>query len=581
MLVPGGFGSRGWEGKILACRVARERGIPYLGICLGMHVAVSEFARHVCGLDGANSTEMDPETPVPRDRPAARAEGDRGPRRHDAARRAGGRARRGDARARGLRRSGDPRAPPASLRGEQPVPRAAHRRTASSSRARSRRAASSRSSSCPDHPWFVASQFHPEFKSRPTRPAPLFREFVGAALERSRSRAPSPPRPQVVAGAGRIARAAAADVALTDLFLELCAIPSPPGEERAVADRVTARARRHRARLGRGRLRPGDRLDDGERALPAARAAADGGTPIFLCAHLDTVPLDGALEPVVGETASSATPAGTILGADNKAAVAVMVEAARRIVDEQRPARGRRASLHAEGGDRARRRGGLRRRPARGAARLRLRPGRADRRDHPRRAVRPGARGPVPRAGVACRDGPGGGALGDRRRRAGDRRPAARQVDDETTANVGVITGGTARNIVPEWCTLQAEARSHDERTLGGARAGDARRVRFAASVSDCTLEVDRADSTAATGSGRRRCRPARRRRARARGYRADDGALGRSRGRERVQRARASCVNLANGMVDIHTPDEHIAVADLERMVEVTLALVEDAREA
>ena len=56
----GGFGSRGWEGKILACRVAREREIPYLGICLGMHVAVSDFARHVAGMEGANSTEMDP-----------------------------------------------------------------------------------------------------------------------------------------------------------------------------------------------------------------------------------------------------------------------------------------------------------------------------------------------------------------------------------------------------------------------------------------------------------------------------------------------------------------------------------------
>src|SRR5919201_2340601 len=65
VLVPGGFGSRGWEGKILACRIARERGIPYLGICLGMHVAVSEFARNVVGLEGANSTEMDPETPYP------------------------------------------------------------------------------------------------------------------------------------------------------------------------------------------------------------------------------------------------------------------------------------------------------------------------------------------------------------------------------------------------------------------------------------------------------------------------------------------------------------------------------------
>src|SRR4029077_7309847 len=65
VLVPGGFGSRGWGGKILACHVARDRGIPYLGICLGMHVAVSEYARHVLGLDGANSTEMDPETPHP------------------------------------------------------------------------------------------------------------------------------------------------------------------------------------------------------------------------------------------------------------------------------------------------------------------------------------------------------------------------------------------------------------------------------------------------------------------------------------------------------------------------------------
>ena len=65
ILIPGGFGGRGWEGKIHAAQVAREREIPYLGICLGMHVAVSEFARNVAGLDGANSTEMDPETPHP------------------------------------------------------------------------------------------------------------------------------------------------------------------------------------------------------------------------------------------------------------------------------------------------------------------------------------------------------------------------------------------------------------------------------------------------------------------------------------------------------------------------------------
>ncbi len=190
VLVPGGFGSRGFEGKIVACRVARERGIPYLGICLGMHVAVSEFARHVAGLDGANSTEMDPETPYPvlDLLPEQKQVEDLG----------------------------------ATMRlGAQPVDlvegTATHRAYGESvvyERHRHRyevnnhfrprlveaglvAAATFRDGrlveviELPDHPWFVASQFHPEFKSRPTRPAPLFRDFVGAALERSRERAPA------------------------------------------------------------------------------------------------------------------------------------------------------------------------------------------------------------------------------------------------------------------------------------------------------------------------------------------------------------------------------------------------------
>ena len=190
MLVPGGFGSRGWEGKILACRVAREREIPYLGICLGMHVAVSEFARHVCGLEGANSTEMDPETPYPVIDllPEQKEIEDLG-----GTMRLGAQA---VELAEGTRtreiygEAVDPRAPPPPLRGQQPVPRPARR-------ARARRLGHVPGGrlveivELPDHPWFVASQFHPEFKSRPTRPAPLFREFVGAALERARSRAAS------------------------------------------------------------------------------------------------------------------------------------------------------------------------------------------------------------------------------------------------------------------------------------------------------------------------------------------------------------------------------------------------------
>jgi CTP synthase len=187
VLVPGGFGSRGWEGKITACRVAREHGIPYLGICLGMHVAISEFARHVVGLDGANSTEMDPETPYPVIDllPEQKEIEDLG----------------------GTMRLG---AQPVDLAegtraqaayGEDVIYERHRHRYEVNNHFRPRLVEAGLVVSgtyqegrlveileLADHPWFVASQFHPEFKSRPTRPAPLFREFVGAALERARAR---------------------------------------------------------------------------------------------------------------------------------------------------------------------------------------------------------------------------------------------------------------------------------------------------------------------------------------------------------------------------------------------------------
>ena len=188
VLVPGGFGSRGWEGKILACQVARERRIPYLGICLGMHVAVSEFARHVVGLDGANSTEMDPETPFTRSSTSCRSR--RGSR-ISAARCASARRRsssRRDARARAVRRGDDPRAAPASLRGNNTFrDRLVEAGLVVSGTFQEGRLVEI--VELADHPWFVASQFHPEFKSRPTRSAPLFCGFVGAALDRARVRA--------------------------------------------------------------------------------------------------------------------------------------------------------------------------------------------------------------------------------------------------------------------------------------------------------------------------------------------------------------------------------------------------------
>jgi CTP synthase len=187
VLVPGGFGSRGWEGKILACQVARERSIPYLGICLGMHVAVSEFARHVVGLDGANSTEMDPETPFPVIDLLPEQKGVED---------LGGTMRLG-AQAVEVAEGTQAR----ELYGEAVIfERHRHRYEVNNHYREQLTDAGLVVSGTfdggrlveivelPGHPWFVASQFHPEFKSRPTRPAPLFRGFVGAALRRARSR---------------------------------------------------------------------------------------------------------------------------------------------------------------------------------------------------------------------------------------------------------------------------------------------------------------------------------------------------------------------------------------------------------
>jgi len=183
ILIPGGFGGRGIEGKILAAQVAREAETPYLGICLGMQIAVCEFARHVAGMDGANSTEFDPETewPVIDLLPEQKEVADLG----------------------GTMRLGaDPIKLHAGTRaraiyGDEGVIYERHRhRYEVSIRLRARLETAGLVASgtspderlvevveLPDHPFFVASQFHPEFKSRPERPSPLFRDFVRAALD--------------------------------------------------------------------------------------------------------------------------------------------------------------------------------------------------------------------------------------------------------------------------------------------------------------------------------------------------------------------------------------------------------------
>ncbi|MGZ4119041.1 MAG: CTP synthase [Actinomycetota bacterium] len=183
IVVPGGFGVRGIEGKLVAIRHAREKGVPFLGLCLGLQCAVIEFARNVCGLEGANSSEFDPTTPHPvidlmADQQDVMNKG-------------------------GTMRLGlwvcklaEGSKARAAYGEEIILERHRHRFEVNNRYRKQLEAAGLRVSGAtvdnklceimelPDHPFFLGSQFHPEFKSRPTRPHPLFRDFVGAALQR-------------------------------------------------------------------------------------------------------------------------------------------------------------------------------------------------------------------------------------------------------------------------------------------------------------------------------------------------------------------------------------------------------------
>ncbi len=369
---------------------------------------------------------------------------------------------------------------------------------------------------------------------------------------------------------------------LVDLFLELCAIPSPSGRERAVADRVS----RTLTELGLEWDEDDSAASlDGDTGnvycgIPPTNGA--GGTPIFLCAHTDTVPPETVIEPVVGDDGIVRNAAGTILGSDNKAAVAVMLEAVRRVLAEGREHAG--IELLFTPQEEVSLRG-------------------ADAFDHTRLVATTGFvydqgapigeivlgsphgrlldfrfHGTAAHAGMHPEDGRS--AIAAASRAIADFRLG--RIDEETSANVGVITGGTARNVVPEWCSFTAEVRSHDERKAIEFAREMVESAAFAASLADCEVESEVRPSfpgyrfresdepvrLAAEALERAGYRPS---------YALSGGGADAN-----VFNARGlQCVNLANGMMEIHTPDEHIAVADLEGMVEVTLALVDAARES
>ena len=369
-------------------------------------------------------------------------------------------------------------------------------------------------------------------------------------------------------------------ISVLDLFLELAAIRSPPGEERPVADVVGAYLTTHGL----------DWDEDGAGAAVGSNAgnlycrlpgAEAGGTPILLCAHLDTVPPAGPIEPVVADGVVR-NAAGTILGADNKAAVAAMLEASRRIVEDGMPHAGVELVFTVK------EEVGLLGAAAFDHARLDAQLGYVYDQAAPigeivigapwARALELRFHGRSAHAGIAPEEGRS--AIAAAARAVADLRLG--RIDAVTTANVGLISGGSARNVVPEWCTATAEARSHDEATLTELVQEMLDACAFAASVSDCTLEAEVREQYRGY-----RFRPDDRviqlaeRSLRAVGVEPKTALCGGGADANVFTGAGIPCAVLANGMAAIHSPDEHIAVADLDTMVEVTLALVEVARDA
>ena len=366
---------------------------------------------------------------------------------------------------------------------------------------------------------------------------------------------------------------------VAQLFVELAAIPSPSGREREVADRVTDYLRALALPVDEDDA--GSKIDSAMGNILCRVEPTVEGTPLFFCAHLDTVPVEAGIEPVV-EDGVVRNAQASILGADDKSAVATMLEATRRVVAENRPHAGIELLFTPK------EEVGLRGADAFDASRLAARVGYVYDHAGPVGEVILGApyqrkldvvfRGRSAHAGMYPEEGRS--AIAAAARAIADLRLG--RLDDETTANVGQIVGGTARNVVPERCAFAAEARCHDEAKLGELVQEMLETIAFAAQVADCDVE------TKVEGH--------------ARGYRfkRDDapvllavsaleragvqptfGLSGGGADANVFNDRGLQCLNLANGMTDIHTPAERIALEDLDRMVDVTLALIEVARDA
>ncbi|HEV3001643.1 MAG TPA: M20/M25/M40 family metallo-hydrolase [Solirubrobacteraceae bacterium] len=359
---------------------------------------------------------------------------------------------------------------------------------------------------------------------------------------------------------------------LNALFAELCAIPSPFGRERAMADRVAAELRA----IGL------DPEEDGAAAEAGAECgnllARSGDRGVLLCAHLDTVPHgDVPIEPVlVDEGWENANDA--ILGADNKAAVAVMLVAARRAVAE-----GRAVELLLTVSEE----NALAGAKAFDASKLRSRFGYVFDHATPIGEVVMAAptyyrltadfHGKAAHAGIRPEDGRS--AILAAARAIGSLKLG--RLDPETTANVGTIEGGSGgTNVVAERCRFLAEARSLDDRRAEAVVAEMVDRIHDAANDPACDVDADvdverlfqgyrhqpDAPQVLAAERALRRC-----------GYEPVRIVTGGGSDVNALEAQGFPCANLANGTERNHEPTERVSVAALEGMLDVTLALLDE----
>jgi len=363
---------------------------------------------------------------------------------------------------------------------------------------------------------------------------------------------------------------------LNDTFARLCAIPSPFGSERACAEAVA----KELATIGVDVEEDGAAAESGAQCGNLlARLPGRGERSILLCAHLDTVPEDGAIEPVLVDGAWESA-GDTILGADNKAAVAVLLELARRCAIEGAPVGIELLFTVSE-------ENALAGAKALDVAQLRSEWGYVFDHASPIGEIIVASptyyrfeadfRGTPAHAGIRPEDGR---SAIEAAARAIAAMPLGR-IDDETTANVATIGGGQSggTNIVAERCRIVGETRSLDSARAEAMVAELIGHVHDAANTPRCACDVDVATARLFDGYRHPASAPsllAAEQALRACGYTPSGRSSGGASDANALQSAGLHCANLANGTEHNHRPDERVSVAALEGMLDVALALLD-----